>query len=372
MRDELKNHLKDFKNIYYGLKEFLSDQDNTLIKLNLGRRFAVCEKVFLKMEHKIDQSLDQAADKTFLLEGFYYIKSQVFSIIEKVYTSGNVNVLIRNSCRPYTNDVATIYQHLLKLLSTIKPVENNVISYDISGFDALYADQEKLGQNEHFNNLLSRVEDRSLDIDNFLTPPTVYFCYADPVKPFKQYEKNLHNFLARLKIHLQKAGILCVKYNPVFTYQASQEINEIDYVVIFGTHSFLQCHNQGKAAIANQLIEIIHKRKKDADQKLDHVLPVILYGKHKTSLPSYYKLYCKTVKWYKNTYLTNLRDLIFQLYDIGQHDTIRKIWQDESTKLVNVLTEQTSVVDGNNNNGHYTNNESNNTTSSNFKRINYN
>ncbi len=225
----------------------------------------------------------------------------------------------------------------------IKPEERAKL---LQQAQALYKSQQETMKDAHFNQCLEQVQSRALDATNPYSSPKVYFCYAWPHDKYKAEEQWVQDFLKTLKNHLASAGIentlldVADNRHGDNIYHFMDQLDDSDYVIVFGTESLLEKHNRGTSALTTELIKLIQKRTKEQEQGLHRVLPILLSGNHQISFPSNYTMYMTIRDWPAKDYVNNFKMLVERLYEVGKNDVdFHKIWQIDA-KATNVSSVQ--------------------------------
>jgi len=222
-----------------------------------------------------------------------------------------------------TKDISLIAEAANKLLSKKSFVmEQN--EFSANNLARLYQNQQSYVKSIPFNKGLKKAYNYLLNGDNFFVPPSVYMVYANPSNGSDESEKHIQPFLKSLRKDLKSVGVyakLDIEDNQhgSSVYQYIKQVEDSDYVLVFGTSSLLIQHNNATSLLTEELNTIIRKRKATLNTEDYRIIPILLNGDLNNSFPLYY-LYNRVLSWMEGNYVEHFISLIKILYQIPEND----------------------------------------------------
>ncbi len=174
--------------------------------------------------------------------------------------------------------------------------------------------------------------------------PTVYFAYAWPSEERMNQEYWIQEFLKNLQAQLKAAGIHTADLDIVSNryganiYEYMEKTESNDYVLLFGTESLKDKHDQGLSAVCAELLHILRKRQKDLKENMRRIFPILLSGNHRSSFPPEYERYITVRDWRQGGYLKNFQSLYLELFDFSPEDYLECVegfWSEELERYGN-------------------------------------
>ncbi len=183
-----------------------------------------------------------------------------------------------------------------------------------------------------FANFLERL---NTEISNNNFQPMVYFAYAWPTEERKIQEFWVQGFLKNLHAQLQASGIHETQLDIVSNrlgnsiYEYMRKAESSDCVILFGTESFKEQHEEGLSVVYTKVIHNLRKRRKDAQNEKTgpRVFPVILSG----TFPPEYEWYSTASDWPRQGYLDNFQRLYLELFNFPPEwylESVKRFWND--------------------------------------------
>ena len=157
----------------------------------------------------------------------------------------------------------------------------------------------------------------------------ISYAWASKDRPWEQW---VQPFLKTMCNHLKRAGVqvyLDVNDSPEGndSHHHMDRIADCRYVILIGTESLLDKFNLGVSSVCYELNLIRQRRRKDAENGLYKVIPLVVSGTMDTALPADFERFT-VIKTCGGQYVATLKDLLRQLYDYGtQHQAYLSIWQ---------------------------------------------
>lgn len=161
--------------------------------------------------------------------------------------------------------------------------------------------------------------------------PTVYFAYAWPSEERVEDERWVQDFLKILQNHLKLGGIYSSFLDIVSNryganiYDYMKKTQTSDYVLLFGTQSLKDKHDQGISAVCTELIHIMRKRQKDLKKGLRQIFPILLSGNHQNAFPDEFERYIHVQDWRNGGYLNNFQRLYLELFGLNPEHYLRDV-----------------------------------------------
>lgn len=226
-------------------------------------------------------------------------------------------------------------------IKTILTTENNCDSPSAQSIEVrnkkllqlMLQEQQFLSSSSLFSNFLKRLKETVHS--NNPQPTGVYFLYAWPTPEREKEEKWVQPFLVSLQKHLMEGGVDSAKIDIVSNrigssiYVYMEQAKTDDYVLVFGTSSLKDKHDQGNSNVCVELINIIRKRERDLARGLRRVFPILLNGTVQTTFPPEYERYSTIRDWRPKGYLSNFQNVYLELFGLTpQHflNVLQELW----------------------------------------------
>jgi len=191
----------------------------------------------------------------------------------------------------------------------------------------LYNEQNLLVEmyKEQLSKFLKKI--LKISLEKMFCLPQVYFVYAKPFEEFQETESDTKIFLSTLAEHLDVAGISLVEFvneKRILTgtqCEFSDALINGDFILTFGTRSFLARYKQGEINLASKFIFMMENCGPTTGKK-QYVNLIVLNGQVESVFPTPFTRYSLITKHWRakiddgKGYVCYLATLIGYLYNV--------------------------------------------------------
>lgn len=301
--------------------------------------------------HAIEQRLNSILEKSaiannpsLLKRGLFETLAQIMAISES--TLKEVEAISADYLsKQYAADIFEYIKTEVALVESaltkeLKPEQVKQQDNEIAAKERAYAKNIRLltqelhfvakEEKELFNELLQNIA----NIPGRRVIKQCFISYVWP-RPGSAEEGFLQPFLRNVQMHLKLAGIATTRLDVEDAqagesiYRYMEQIKACDFILLIGTESLMDKHLNQVSAFHTELIHIMRKRKEHAAANQPCVIPINLSMDFRAAFPAGFEMYTHIVDWLERDYLISLKNLIRQLYGIGnEHQKYHELWDE--------------------------------------------